>query len=239
LADLVACGVRLAQAMRQPEPDRARAATFFEEILLQEDGRELWADFQDGLMTETELRDGTMARFATWLSEANGLTRRPDTWSTPELERCFEMALLGRPAKPDPPTREDEHLKRFGLSPRLDDLPAIREILREEARLEHARQGAGDTDVMKLCCVQLFCAGQISDALEIWRASTVSMDAHAAIDIQTMCGAGLLPTKRYLADLKTEEAAAALSELSENEEFGLFEEFSVDDYLEAWREYYA
>ena len=38
----------------------------------------------------------------------------------------------------------EELLERFGLRPKREDLPAIREILREAARLERDRQGAGD-----------------------------------------------------------------------------------------------
>ena len=133
----------------------------------------------------------------------------------------------------------EELLKRFGLSPKPEDLPAIREIFREATGLERGRQGAGDTAVMTLCCAQLFCAGQVTDSLEIWRAKNASMDADAAVDIRLLCGAWLVPTKQYLADLKTEEAAAAFSSLTASEEAGDFDEFSVDEYKAALKEYYA
>ena len=71
---------------------------------------------------------------------------------------------------------------------------------------------------MTLCCVQLFCAGQVSDSLEVWRAKTASWDANISIDIQLLCGAGLGPTKQYLAAVKTDEAAAALNRLIGSEE---------------------
>jgi hypothetical protein len=101
LVDLAACGVHVAKAMGQPEPDAARAAAFFQEILFEQSGRELWACLREGLITEAEIRDATMARFATWLSDANGMKEPPsDTWANAEIERCFEIALLGRPAKP-------------------------------------------------------------------------------------------------------------------------------------------
>jgi hypothetical protein len=100
LAELAACGVLVATAMHQREPEAARAAAFFKEILLEKGGRELWAGLEEGLITETEIRDATMARFATWLSASNGVKEpSSDTWSSPDIERCFEIALLGRPAK--------------------------------------------------------------------------------------------------------------------------------------------
>jgi hypothetical protein len=100
LDDLVACGVRVANAMGQPQPDASRAAAFFKEILFDEGNRELWACLKAGLITETEIRDATMARFATWLSDSNSVEEpSSDTWSTREIERSFELALLGRPAR--------------------------------------------------------------------------------------------------------------------------------------------
>jgi hypothetical protein len=86
--------------MHQPEPEATRAVAFFEEILVEKGGRELWAWLREGLITETEIRDATIARFATWLSDSNGVKEPSfDAWASPEIERCFEVALLGRPAK--------------------------------------------------------------------------------------------------------------------------------------------
>jgi hypothetical protein len=100
LVKLAACGARVAKAMRQPEPEEARAVAFFEEILLRKDGRELWTCLKEGLITETEIRDATIARFATWLCQVNGVKEpSSETWASPEIERCFEQALLGRPAR--------------------------------------------------------------------------------------------------------------------------------------------
>ena len=100
LAALASCGARVANAMRQPAPDAARAAAFFAEILLEEGGRELWVCLKEGLITETEIRDATMDRFATWLSDLNRVDApNADTWASQEIVHCFEIALLGRPAK--------------------------------------------------------------------------------------------------------------------------------------------
>src|SRR5215472_4034435 len=105
---------------------------------------------------------------------------------------------------------EQESLARFGVSPSSEHISAIREILRDAVERERSSQGAGDTELMKLCCVQLFCAGQLDDILEIWRAKRSSMDADGSIDIQLLCGAGLSRTKEHLAQLHTEDAANAL-----------------------------
>jgi hypothetical protein len=100
---LVACGERVAEAMRQRRPEADQARSFFRETLLEPEGqggRDLWGGFTDGLITEVELRDATMARFATWLSNLNA-SREPSSteWSTSEIEECFELALFGRAAR--------------------------------------------------------------------------------------------------------------------------------------------
>jgi hypothetical protein len=65
--------------------------------------------------------------------------------------------------------------------------------LRAEA--ERRSQGDGDTALTKLCCVQLFNAGVLDDVLLIWQAKEASWDAHNAIDVQLLRGAGLKETK--------------------------------------------
>ena len=78
---------------------------------------------------------------------------------------------------------EDESLHRYGLHPTGTDLDEVRDLLTAQTRLEKRAQGDGDTELMKLCCVQLFCAGVLDDVLLIWRAKTASMDADGSIDI--------------------------------------------------------
>ena len=100
---LVACSDRVAEAMSQPKPAAAGARTFFMETLHKaqdQGGRDLWGCFVDGLITECELRDGTMARCATWLSHLNSMSDSEpstETWCSSEIERDFELALFGRP----------------------------------------------------------------------------------------------------------------------------------------------
>ncbi len=132
----------------------------------------------------------------------------------------------------------DEWLSRFGLRPGQDQLAEVRETLAKETAAETQHQGSSDTDLMKLCCVQIFNVGTPSDALLVWRAKTASMDADGSIDIQLLCGQGLEPTKAYLAGLGTEESKAALKRLAACEEAGDFKEFSVADWANFYARYY-
>ena len=133
---------------------------------------------------------------------------------------------------------EDESLRLYGLHPVGTDLDEVRELLRGQTERERRSQGAGDTELMKLCCVQLFNAGVIDDVLLIWSAKTASMDAACSIDVQLLCGRGLAETKAYLSLLRTPEAEAAYQRLLECEEAGDFEGFRVEEYSAQWADYY-
>jgi hypothetical protein len=95
LKPLAECCVRVAAAMGQPAPDPERLHAFLVELLFGQ--REFWLAHEEEIILDTELRDVVMAHVATWISAEND-TREPgsDTWSTRELERAFELALLGR-----------------------------------------------------------------------------------------------------------------------------------------------
>ncbi|MGQ5264822.1 hypothetical protein ACTWLT_29125 [Micromonospora sp. ZYX-F-536] len=129
---------------------------------------------------------------------------------------------------------EDESLRRYGLQPSCADLPRIREILRAQTDLGQDDQ---DTELMKLCCVQLFNAGQLSDVLVIWRAKESSWDAHCSIDVQLLCGAGLDATRAHLEADGSDDAAEALRYLLECEAAGDFDTFSVAEETR-WRASY-
>ncbi|WP_326604320.1 hypothetical protein [Streptomyces sp. NBC_01800] len=122
---------------------------------------------------------------------------------------------------------EDESLHRYGLHPTGADLDEVRGLLRAQTRLEQRAQGDGDTELMKLCCVQLFNAGALDDVLLIWNAKTASMDAGCSIDIQLLCGSGLVSTKAHLASQRSPEADAALQRLLVCEQAGDFDGFSA------------
>jgi hypothetical protein len=134
---------------------------------------------------------------------------------------------------------EDESLHRYGLHPAGANLDEVRGLLTAQTRLEERAQGDGDTELMKLCCVQLFNAAVPEDVLLIWRAKTASMDADCSIDIQLLCGSGLARTKAYLSCKRFPEAEAALQRLLQCEAAGDFEDFSTETQSARYAAYYA
>jgi hypothetical protein len=134
---------------------------------------------------------------------------------------------------------EDESLNRYGLHPVGAHLAEVRDLLIVQTRLEKRAQGDGDTELMKLCCVQLYNAGGLEDVLLIWQAKSASMDAACSIDIQLLCGSGLATTKAYLSSLRSPEAEAALQRLLLCESAGDFEDFSVEGHSGFYATYYA
>ncbi|MEV5705885.1 hypothetical protein [Actinoallomurus sp. NPDC052274] len=133
---------------------------------------------------------------------------------------------------------EDESLRRYGLRPSAGDLERIRELLQTRTAMERRRQGDGDTELMKLSCVQLFNAGDLGDVPTIWRAKESSWDAHFSIDVQLLCGAGLEETKEHLAAAASEDASAALAYLLSCEAAGDFADFSVASQGRWYARYY-
>ncbi|WP_306214607.1 hypothetical protein [Actinoplanes sp. RD1] len=131
---------------------------------------------------------------------------------------------------------EDESLRRYGLHPTGADLTDIRSMLAAETGRGVDGQ---DTDLMKLCCVQLFNAGQPGDILAIWRAKESSFDAHCGIDVHLLCGAGLDATRHHLAEQDSPDAAAALRYLRECEAAGDFDRFTVAAWSESYAHYYS
>ncbi len=109
----------------------------------------------------------------------------------------------------------------------------------DETALESRRQGAGNTELMKLCCVQLFSAGLPEDVLLIWNAKTASMDADGSIDVRLLCGAGLNETKAYLEESMEGAAQAALSRIVLCERASDFSDFSVEKLVLSYRDYYS
>ncbi|MER6559592.1 hypothetical protein ABT300_18030 [Streptomyces sp. NPDC001027] len=134
---------------------------------------------------------------------------------------------------------EDECLDRYGLHPVGVGLDEVRELLGGQIRLERQAQGRGDTELMKLCCVQLFNAGGLEDVLLIWQAKSASMDADCSIDVQSLCGSGLARTKAHLLSQGLPEAEAALQRLLDCEEAGDFEDFSVEAHSAQYAVYYT
>ncbi|MFK0172866.1 hypothetical protein ACIQU5_29120 [Streptomyces sp. NPDC090306] len=134
---------------------------------------------------------------------------------------------------------EERSLRRYGLHPATADLDEIRRLLLAQAGLERRAQGDGDTELMRLCCVQLFNAGNPEDVLRVWHAKTSGMDADCSIDVQLLCGPGLARTRAHLSSLDSPEAEAALRRLDRCEAAGDFRGFSVAAQSARYAAYYA
>ncbi|MFE7602127.1 hypothetical protein [Streptomyces sp. NPDC057494] len=133
----------------------------------------------------------------------------------------------------------EESWRRYGLRPVGADLDEIRELLREHTARERRAQGDGDTELMRLCCFQLFNSGDLDDVLLIWSAKQASFDAACSIDIEFLLGHGLDATKTHLSTNRAPSATAALDRLCELEADGEFEGFSVEERSAAYDRYYA
>lgn len=133
----------------------------------------------------------------------------------------------------------DRWLETFGLDVPPHELEQVRSALREATSLERTRQGASDTELMRLYCCQLFCAACVSDSLLIWSAKTASMDADASIEVQLLCGGGLNKTVDYLACHSSAQAREALSRIGACQRAGDFDEFSPKAYGAQLKEYYG
>jgi hypothetical protein len=130
---------------------------------------------------------------------------------------------------------EDELVARYGLHPAGPALGEIRKLLDDVG-------GVGlDADALaiKLLCVQLFNNGSVDDVLRIWRAKESGWDAHALIDVQLLCGAGLQATKQYLAAVADDEGPAALEYISRCEAAGDFDGFSPAEHSAWYGNYYG
>ncbi|MET7866496.1 hypothetical protein [Micromonospora taraxaci] len=113
----------------------------------------------------------------------------------------------------------DEYLAAHGLRVDAGRVPVVRDILIRETRHEadfYAGTGTvpGNTQLMRICAVQLWHAGAVEDALLVSRARGTSMDATGAIDAELMLGAGVARTQEYVGALHTDEAREILDEIA-------------------------
>jgi len=131
---------------------------------------------------------------------------------------------------------EDEVIKDFGLIPKSQELPRIRQLLIDETT--RGKQHNGNEALIKLFCIQLFAAANVEDSLLIWRAKQSNFNSGVGNDVQLMCGAGLKMTQDYLRELQSDEASKALGYLNSCEKAGDFRNWSPAAYLDSWRRYY-
>jgi hypothetical protein len=118
----------------------------------------------------------------------------------------------------------------------MEDRLEIRRLLEEE--IEREEREVGDQWLLQALCVLLFSLGVVDDAPLIWVAKSCNFDTMCGLDVQFLCGAGLLPTKVFLAELATPEAREALSYLTECEQGGDFIDWSPAGYLTYYRRYF-
>ena len=133
---------------------------------------------------------------------------------------------------------EDVCYERYGLRPNRDAIEEIRQLLCEQVEKESESQGAGDTELMKLLCAQLFNVGEMSDVSLIWSAKRSSFDAGVSLDIQLMCGAGLGETIGYLKSSAESWAADAVASIEKAVADEDLEGFTVQDYSDFLDYYY-
>lgn len=131
---------------------------------------------------------------------------------------------------------EDEALTRFGLAPQTSDIPAVRDIL--ASQITAAENEEDDSGLIKLCGIQLFANGDVTDSILIWAAKRSSFDNGINIDVQLLCGAGLERTKDHLRGLASQDAVDALQYVTECEACGDFERFATEQVLDYYRRYY-
>ena len=131
----------------------------------------------------------------------------------------------------------EEALKKFGLPAAQIHGDEIRSLLANEIQRE--RDGEAGEEMLRTLCVQLFSLGHVDDALLIWDAKQSSFDASCGLDIQFVCGAGLEPTKNFLAHCAAPPATAALEYLRECEATGDFEEWTPQKTLSDYQRYFG
>ena len=132
----------------------------------------------------------------------------------------------------------EENLKRYGLVPSDESLPAIRQMLAREAELER-NGGNREEDLALLCCVQLFSRGLLEDVLLIWEAKESGFDLACYLDGQFLLGAGVEQTKNYLINNHIPEASAALEYINGLEKSGELIDWSPSQHLDFWRRYFS
>ncbi|MBC8136186.1 MAG: hypothetical protein H8F28_09895 [Fibrella sp.] len=135
--------------------------------------------------------------------------------------------------------RVDDFKTQNGFPIALDekDAPTVRALLREQIALESTNQGDGDTELIKLCCAQLFSLGLPEDIALIWDAKHASMDTACAVDVQLLCGMGLPDTIAYL-HTKGESADRIRTRIEDCVRCGDFNGFAPEAWLKQYAVYY-
>jgi len=131
----------------------------------------------------------------------------------------------------------DEALQEFGLPASSHHRDDICRLLTEE--IEREKRGESGEEMLRSLCLQLFSLGIAEDALLIWDAKQSSFDAGCGLDVQFLCGAGLVTTKEYLARSGAPSASAVLEYLTECEQSGDFADWTPQATIDQYRSYYG
>lgn len=129
------------------------------------------------------------------------------------------------------------YLDQFGLVPQEENLNKIRHILSEEIGKEKKAQG--NSELINLCCIQLFSKKHYEDIFLIWAAKVASFDTQLAIDVQLLCSNGIVATKNYLRESKHELAAQIFQSIIAAEALDDFLKFSYEATMNSYAYYYA
>jgi hypothetical protein len=107
------------------------------------------------------------------------------------------------------------------------------------AQIQLATTNDPDTELMKLCCVQLFGLACEEDILLIWEAKESCFDAACSLDIEFLCGCGLENTIAFLEKQHSLIAKKALERLLIVMQDGCFDDFLPEEWIGFYEQYYA
>jgi hypothetical protein len=128
--------------------------------------------------------------------------------------------------------------RKFGVRIKPGQAAEVREILEAEAARE-LEAGEGDTELMRLCSLQLFSLGLEEDILRIYTAKMSSMDAGISIETPLLCGPGLSRAKQFLERSGSPLAMQALKKIMKTESHGSSETFDRESIIAAAERYFG
>lgn len=132
---------------------------------------------------------------------------------------------------------EHDAISCFGLPSSREYREAILAAIEDEMIREQDEEG--DQALLKCLCIQLFSIGMAEDSLAVWRVKFQNFDLMCGVNIQLLCGAGLQPTRSYLASSHQPPAVDALTYLDECIEAGDFQDWSPPKTIANYRRYYC
>jgi hypothetical protein len=93
--------------------------------------------------------------------------------------------------------------------------------------------------IWSACSVPSCSRWAIEDTLLIWKAKCQDFDSMCGLGVQLLCGAGLQPTKAFLAAANSAASQAALAYIEKCEGAGDFDGFTPAEHLAFYRRYFG